>query len=186
MTKVMCASEVSKKESLEAFLACQLIPLNKSPGIRPIGIGEVLRRIMGKAVMMVLKKDVIHSAGALQVCAGQQAGVESAIHSMVDLFESDTTSAIIQIDATNAFNSLNRKVFLHNIKIICPELANFVYNCYTSSSRLFVRGRKRNFIRRRDHPRRSNCNGIIRIRNNTITKLCIKNHYVNATRRFSN
>ena len=61
---------------------------------------------------------------------------------MVDLFESDTTSAIIQIDATNAFNSLNRKVFLHNIKIICPELANFVYNCYTSSSRLFVRGGK--------------------------------------------
>ena len=72
----MCASEVSKKGSLEAFLACQLIPLNKSPGIRPIGIGEVLRRIMGKTVMMVLKKDVIHSAGALQVCAGQQAGVE--------------------------------------------------------------------------------------------------------------
>ena len=142
MTKVMCASGVSKKESLEAFLACQLIPLNKSPGIRPIGIGEVLRRIMGRTAMMVLKKDVIHSAGALQVCAGQQAGVESAIHSMVDLFESDTTSAIIQIDATNAFNSLNRKVFLHNIKIICPELANFVYNCDTSSSRLFVRGGK--------------------------------------------
>ena len=142
MTKVMCASEVSKKGSLEAFLACQLIPLNKSPGIRPIGIGEVLRRIMGKTVMMVLKKDVIHLAGALQVCAGQQAGVESAIHSMVDLFESDTTSAIIQIDATNAFNSLNRKVFLYNIKIICPELTNFVYNYYTSSSRLFVRGGK--------------------------------------------
>ena len=59
MTKVMCASEVSKKESLEAFLACQLIPLNKLPGIRPIGIREVLRRIMGKTVMMVLKKDVI-------------------------------------------------------------------------------------------------------------------------------
>ena len=66
MTKVMCASEVSKKGSLEAFLACQLIPLYKSPGIRPTGIGEVLRRIMGKTVMMVLKKDVIHSAGALQ------------------------------------------------------------------------------------------------------------------------
>ena len=108
----MCASEVSKKGSLEAFLACQLIPLNKSPGIRPIGIREVLRRIMGKTVMMVLKKDVVHSAGALQVCdAGQQAGVESAIHSMVDLFESDTTSAIIQIDATNAFKSKQKSLF---------------------------------------------------------------------------
>ena len=36
--------------SLEAFLACRLIPLDKNPGLRPIGIGKVLRRIAGKVV----------------------------------------------------------------------------------------------------------------------------------------
>ena len=33
--------------SLEAFIACRLIPLNKNPGLRPIGVGEVLRRWKG-------------------------------------------------------------------------------------------------------------------------------------------
>ena len=32
----------SENKSLEAFIACRLIPLNKNPGLRPIGLGEVL------------------------------------------------------------------------------------------------------------------------------------------------
>ena len=93
--------------------------------------------------MSVVKKEVVQAAGSLQVCAGQVAGVESAICSMVDLFERDNSAAVFQIDATNAFNSRNRNIFLDNIKVICPERSNlvFVVNCYTLPSRLFVRGK---------------------------------------------
>ena len=42
----------------KAFLACRLISLDKNPGLRPIGVGEVLRRIAGKVVMKVMKKDI--------------------------------------------------------------------------------------------------------------------------------
>ena len=35
---------------LESYVACRLIPFNKNPGVRPIGVGEVLRRIVGKAI----------------------------------------------------------------------------------------------------------------------------------------
>ena len=41
------------------------------------------------------------------------------------------------MDAINAFNSLNSNVCLHNIKIICREISNFVIKCFTLPSRCF-------------------------------------------------
>ena len=46
------------------------------------------------------------------------------------------------VDASNAFNSLNREVFLHNLSHICPGIFAFVKNCYNSSSRPFIIGGK--------------------------------------------
>jgi hypothetical protein len=54
---------------------------------RPIGFGEVLRRIISKAVMNVVRDDVIYSAGPLQVCAGQEGGAEAAVHAMRQIFD---------------------------------------------------------------------------------------------------
>ena len=55
--------------ALTAFASC-LIPLDKRPGVCPIGVCEVLRRIIGKGIMAVIKKDVMKAAGPLQICAG--------------------------------------------------------------------------------------------------------------------
>ena len=38
-------------DGLTAFVACHLILLDKQPGVRPIGIGEVPHRIIAKAVI---------------------------------------------------------------------------------------------------------------------------------------
>ena len=113
--------DTTKDETpLEAFLACRLIPLDKNPGLRPIGAGEALRRIAGKVVMKVVKEDIKKAAGCLQLCAGQEAGCEAAIHAMQKIFESNKTEAILIVDAENAFNSINRKVLLRNIEYLCP------------------------------------------------------------------
>ena len=69
-------------DSLEPFLACRLIPLDKNPGIRPIGIGEVLRRIIAKAVMRTFRSEIMDSVGCYQLCGGQRAGCEAAVHAM--------------------------------------------------------------------------------------------------------
>jgi len=128
--------------SLEAFLACRLLPLDKCPGLRPIGVGEVLRRIAGKVVMSVIKGDVQKSVGSLQVCGGQEGGCEAAIHAMRTIFEDDETDAVLLIDAANAFNSINRSVMLENIRRLCPIAYNYAYNCYAAQARLFVVGGK--------------------------------------------
>ena len=127
---------------IEAMLACRLIPLDKCPGLRPIGVGEVLRRIAGKVFMSVVKGDVQESVGSLQVCAGQAGGCEAAIHAMRSLYENEDTDAVLLIDAANAFNSMNRSAMLKNIERICPAAYIYAYNCYASHARLFVLGGK--------------------------------------------
>ena len=66
----------------EAYVASRLIPLNKKPDIRPIGVGEVIRRILGKVSLYIIGNDIQEAAGCLQLCAGQECGVEAAIHAM--------------------------------------------------------------------------------------------------------
>ena len=101
--KDLCINEIEDPESLEAFLGCRLIPLDKNPGLRPIGIGETLRRIVGKAVMSVMKQDIQHGVGNLQLCGGHAGGCEVGVHSVVDLFNDEDTEGVIQVDASNAF-----------------------------------------------------------------------------------
>ena len=55
----LCRENVDPK-SISTLVACRLIPLDKNPGIRPIGIGEVLRRILGKAVTSFIKQDIFN------------------------------------------------------------------------------------------------------------------------------
>ena len=52
-------------------LACRLIALSKNPGVRPIGIGETVRRIIAKSVLSVIRGDIQDAAGTVQLCAGR-------------------------------------------------------------------------------------------------------------------
>ena len=51
-----------------------IIPLDKNPGIRTIGEGEVLRRIIGKTITAFLKEEIKQAAEPLQVCVGHSQG----------------------------------------------------------------------------------------------------------------
>ena len=120
-------------------MACRPIPLDKNPAVRPIGICEAVRRIIGKAVMTV-KGEVFEAAGPLQLCAGQEAGAEAAVHAMKAVFKDAATGTILFVDASNAFNNLNRKVVFLNTRFICPAIATILINCYRHHTVLFIGG----------------------------------------------
>ena len=65
---------------LYPFLASRLIAIDKLLGVRPIGIGDVARRIICKAVSSVVRDDILEVAGIDQLCAGQPGGCEGAVH----------------------------------------------------------------------------------------------------------
>ena len=76
----------------------------------------------------------------LQTYAGYGAGAEATIHSMRSIFDQDENDGVILVDATNAFNCMNRKLALHNKSILCPSVATYIRNTYSSPSRLFISG----------------------------------------------
>ena len=57
---------------------------------------------------------------------------------MHEIYEDQSSEAVLLVDASNAFNTINRNAFLHNITIICPPLARYVQNCYYANTRLFI------------------------------------------------
>ncbi len=125
---------------LTGLVSCRLIPLDKKPGVRPIGICETVRRIISKAILSTAKSDILNAAGPLQLCAGQLSGVESATHAMQTLLDDSNTEAILLVDASNAFNNLNRQVALTNISVNCPAILPVLANTYRQPSFLFVGG----------------------------------------------
>jgi len=132
-------SEVNP-QYLRALVAGRLIPLDKKPGVRPIGIGDVVRRIISRATTMVLKPELVESTAPLQTCAGLKGGIEASIHAIRRKYEDEETEGILLVDASNAFNALNRKAALHNIQHTCPEFAIFTRNLYRCDADLFLPG----------------------------------------------
>ena len=135
--RILCTIHLSP-DILSPFLACRLIALDKSPGVHPIGVCEVVRCIVAKAVLCVIRDDIQIAAGPHQLCAGQIVETEAAVHTVRSVFNSDDSDAMLLVDAINAFNSLNRIVDLHNIQQLCLPLACVLINIYHSPASLFV------------------------------------------------
>ena len=135
----LCTSLVDPK-SVAPLLACRLLALDKNPGVRPIAVGEIARRIIAKAVLSIIRGDIQDVAGTLQLCAGQISGTEAAVHAVRESFLREDTEAVLLVDASNAFNTLNRQTALHNIRRLCPSLSSILINCYRQSTELFVDG----------------------------------------------
>ena len=146
--RTLCTEEVHS-DCLAEFNACRLIPLDKgmtkdlTPGVRPIGVGEVLRRLSGKLLIHVIKDDITEAAGPLQTCSGVKSGIEAAIHAIREKFEADSTEGVLLVDAENAFNNLNRKTALQNIKEICPPFHRYLYNTYQTPASLVINDHSR-------------------------------------------
>ena len=58
---------------------------------------------------------------------------------MHKIYEDQSSEVVLLVDISNAFNSINRNAFIHNITVICPPPAKFVRNVY-ANTRLFIRG----------------------------------------------
>ena len=54
---------------ISTLVACRLVAPDKNPGIWPIGIGEILRRLIGKAILCIGGDDLLESSWPWQPTA---------------------------------------------------------------------------------------------------------------------
>ena len=71
----------------------------------------------------MFRPDLLDSTDSLQLCAGLQAGRESAVHAVFEIFEEEATDDLLLLDPSNAFNTRNRSVLQHNVQYICPPIS---------------------------------------------------------------
>uniref|UniRef100_A0A0G4I849 Reverse transcriptase domain-containing protein n=1 Tax=Chromera velia CCMP2878 TaxID=1169474 RepID=A0A0G4I849_9ALVE len=133
-------------------MACRLVVLDKCPGVCPVGIGEAIRCLLGKAVMKETREELQEACGADQLCSGLMGGLEGGIHAVRELWETLTQEAgddpekvfgTLLIDAKNAFNAANCTAGLWNARILWPRASTFLFNCYRGNAELFLRGTHR-------------------------------------------
>ena len=63
-------------------MACRLVALDKSPGVRPVGIRAMLRRALAKLVMRAAGDQSKRACGNMQLCVYLEAGIEGAAHAV--------------------------------------------------------------------------------------------------------
>jgi len=123
------ANEVVEWNDIWAFLSRRGIALDKSPGVRPIGIGEVRQRIEAKVMVMITGIDLQEKYGADNLCVGTKAGIEGAIHAMATVMDADETEGMLLVDAKNAFNSLCREATLWNCRVYGQDVLDSFSIC---------------------------------------------------------
>jgi hypothetical protein len=70
LTRRLCSEEVPY-EYVSSLMPYRLVPLKKlDNSVRPVGIRETLRRVISKAVVTLLKPNILEASGCLRTCAG--------------------------------------------------------------------------------------------------------------------
>ena len=82
----------------------------KDGGLRPIAVGEVLRRLTSKCIARAVRDDAFRALTPLQVGVGIPVGCESVVHAVNHVLEDSNISSdskwSLLLDFSNAFNSI--------------------------------------------------------------------------------
>ena len=120
-----------------------LYPLRKKDGgVRPVAVGEVLRRLVAKCFCAKLKgrsEKLFVKVG--QVGVGVKGGSEAAVLAVREaLQKGNGRKVVLKVDLENAFNSINREKVLEAVRDAFPELEAWYRFCYADPSMLLCEG----------------------------------------------
>ena len=121
------------------LFGANLVTLRKKEGgIRPIAVGQSLRRLVAKCAAFRVVESMGATFSPLQLGYGVPLGCEAAAHAARQyLRHMDTGQVMVKLDFRNAFNCLRRDKILTAVKKAAPELFHLVSSAYQRPSSLF-------------------------------------------------
>ena len=108
-------------------------------GLRPIAIGETIRRLVSKCCCEATVEGAKVIFGSLQVGVATQGGAEASVHAVRKLaeeFGEDPGRIMLKVDFSNAFNLVNRTEMLAQVYDKLPGLYCWVEYCYSHPAHL--------------------------------------------------
>jgi Reverse transcriptase (RNA-dependent DNA polymerase) len=120
--------------------SARLIPLiKKDGGVRPMAVGETLRRLSCKLALTLVNSEVPRFLNPHQLGVGTSQGAEAIVHTVASTLDNlADDEAILQIDFTNAFNLVSRNKMLDLVRINFPKLYNVVNFMYSNQGYLKI------------------------------------------------
>jgi hypothetical protein len=120
-----------------------LIPLaKKDNGVRPIAIGETIRRLVGKTLLSTgVAKEQVDRLRPAQVGVGVPNAAESVaigVQSVANTLADSTDWVCLQVDWSNAFNSLDRTTLLRAAASRAPAVYNYLHYAYAGPAPLLL------------------------------------------------
>ena len=129
----------------DVLCAATLIPLRKKDdGVRPIAVGETLRRVVGKCLLNTdcLKAQLL-SLQPRQCGVGVRGATElvgMGLQRFVEARKDADDWVVLTLDMSNAFNTIHREAILRSCAKRMPAAYNWLRFCYQGHSPLFCQG----------------------------------------------
>ena len=119
-----------------------LVPiLKKDGGIRPVVVGEVIRRLISKLCVEYIRPDILQYFQPVQLGVGVSGGAEAVLHAFnraIRAEDFDAQLLLVLVDFENAFNEVNRQSFLDIVRERFPAIYPWVFFCYSIGAPLFL------------------------------------------------
>lgn len=101
--------------------------------VRPIAVGETLRRLTAKCLCADVREPAEAWLGSLQVGVGARHSAEAVVHAArqwVQRHAGQREQVLLKIDFSNAFNTVDRASLLRETRLRLPGLSPWAEWCY--------------------------------------------------------
>ena len=126
-------------EDIEPLLAVRMIAIEKTEKeFRPVGIGEIIKRVIAKVVARAIRDEVKEVTGSRQ-CSGLEGACEAAVKAMDQMYKEG--KVVIVLDAENAYNNLKRNGAMRTAARELPEAYQILKNFYENPIKAHYNGK---------------------------------------------